>query len=117
MLVSPVIVLTLELGARCYDPAVVSRRPPGTDGNRHGVISQIRQGTIVVLIKTVAKGLVLSLLAATAAHASMARPLTVIQNYSTVPVAAPEIDPASAFSGLMFLVGSLAVIRGRRAGK
>ena len=67
-------------------------------------------------MKIVVQGLVLSLLAATAAHASIARPLSVLQNYNT-PVAAPEIDPASAFSGLMFLVGSLAVIRGRRAGK
>jgi hypothetical protein len=30
------------------------------------------------------------------------------------PVAAPEIDPASALSGLTLLVGGLAVVRGRR---
>jgi hypothetical protein len=33
------------------------------------------------------------------------------------PVVAPEIDPASALSGLMLLAGSLAVIRGRRTKK
>lgn len=30
------------------------------------------------------------------------------------PVSAPEIDPASALSGLTLLVGGLAVVRGRR---
>ena len=30
------------------------------------------------------------------------------------PVGAPEIDPASAMSGLTLLLGSLAVLRGRR---
>jgi len=30
------------------------------------------------------------------------------------PVSAPEIDPASALSGLTMLVGGLAVVRGRR---
>ncbi len=33
------------------------------------------------------------------------------------PVAAPEIDPASAVSGLTLLLGGLAVYRGRRAPK
>jgi hypothetical protein len=33
------------------------------------------------------------------------------------PAAAPEIDPASAFSAFTLLAGGLAVIRGRRAGK
>lgn len=33
------------------------------------------------------------------------------------PVAAPEIDPASALSGLTLLAGGLLVIRGRRAQK
>lgn len=31
------------------------------------------------------------------------------------PSAAPEIDPASAFSGMTLLLGGLAVMRGRRA--
>jgi hypothetical protein len=30
------------------------------------------------------------------------------------PVAAPEIDPASAMSGVSLLIGGLAVLRGRR---
>jgi len=30
------------------------------------------------------------------------------------PTSAPEIDPASAVSGLSLLIGGLAVIRGRR---
>ena len=30
------------------------------------------------------------------------------------PVAAPEIDPASALAGLTLLVGGIAVLRGRR---
>jgi hypothetical protein len=30
------------------------------------------------------------------------------------PVAAPEIDPASAMAGLTLLMGGLAVLRGRR---
>jgi hypothetical protein len=35
---------------------------------------------------------------------------------SVVPVVrAPEIDPASALSGLTLLLGSLAIVRGRRA--
>lgn len=36
---------------------------------------------------------------------------------ATVIASAPEIDPASAMSGLTLLIGGLAVIRGRRAGK
>ena len=31
------------------------------------------------------------------------------------PVGAPEIDPASAISGMTLLLGGLAVLRGRRA--
>jgi hypothetical protein len=31
------------------------------------------------------------------------------------PTAAPEIDPATTFSGLMLLAGGLAVLRGRRS--
>jgi hypothetical protein len=34
---------------------------------------------------------------------------------TTAVVRAPEIDPASALSGLTLLLGSLAVVRGRRA--
>jgi hypothetical protein len=37
--------------------------------------------------------------------------------YVIVPVSAPEIDPASAVSGLTMLLGGLAVFRGRRARK
>jgi hypothetical protein len=33
---------------------------------------------------------------------------------SPSPVAAPEIDPASAMAGLTMLAGGLAVLRGRR---
>jgi hypothetical protein len=33
------------------------------------------------------------------------------------PVAAPEIDPASAFSALTLLAGGLAAIRGRKSKK
>jgi hypothetical protein len=33
------------------------------------------------------------------------------------PVAAPEIDPASAMSAFTLLAGALVMIRGRRAGK
>jgi hypothetical protein len=69
-----------------------------------------------VLIKSAVRGLVLSLLVAGAAHATGSRPTTVLPNYPK-PMAAPEIDPASAFSGLLFLVGSMAVIRGRRSRK
>jgi hypothetical protein len=36
---------------------------------------------------------------------------------ASVVASAPEIDPASAMSGLTLLLGGLAVIRGRRAGK
>jgi len=31
------------------------------------------------------------------------------------PIGAPEIDPASAISGVTLLLGGLAVLRGRRA--
>ena len=33
------------------------------------------------------------------------------------PVAAPELDPASAFAALTLLAGGLAVVRGRRGSK
>jgi hypothetical protein len=36
---------------------------------------------------------------------------------SVVPVAAPEIDPASVVAGLTLLGGGLAVLRGRRSMK
>ena len=36
---------------------------------------------------------------------------------ATGPAAAPEIDPASALSGLTLLLGGLAVVRGRRLKK
>ena len=36
-------------------------------------------------------------------------------SYQQGPVAAPEIDPASAMAGLSLLAGSLAVLRGRRS--
>lgn len=35
-------------------------------------------------------------------------------NKSNRPVAAPEIDPASAIAGLTLMAGGLAVLRGRR---
>jgi hypothetical protein len=35
-------------------------------------------------------------------------------HHSDQAVSAPEIDPASALSGLTLLVGGLAVVRGRR---
>lgn len=68
--------------------------------------------------------LVLSLCVGTAAYAGQWQPnshfgfqgphqFTVV----TPPAAAPEIDPASAFSGLTLLLGGLAVVRGRRAKK
>lgn len=37
-----------------------------------------------------------------------------VANALTEVVGAPEIDPASALSGLTLLAGSLAVLRGRR---
>jgi hypothetical protein len=40
--------------------------------------------------------------------------LTVMGSGTTPPASAPEIDPASAASGLTLLLGMLAVIRGRR---
>jgi LPXTG-motif cell wall-anchored protein len=36
---------------------------------------------------------------------------------SSGPVQAPEIDPASALSGLTLLAGGLVVLRGRKRGK
>jgi hypothetical protein len=36
---------------------------------------------------------------------------------TAVPLRAPEIDPASALSGLTLLLGGLAILRGRRARK
>jgi hypothetical protein len=41
---------------------------------------------------------------------------TFVDKLTVSPVAAPEIDPASALSALALLLGSLAVLRGRRAG-
>ncbi len=72
---------------------------------------------------------VLSLAAVTAAHANvsstgvMYHPSSAIFNVlntqppTTNVVAAPEIDPATAFSGFTLLAGALAVVRGRRAKK
>jgi hypothetical protein len=48
-----------------------------------------------------------------AATSGVAMALT-IGGESPGPVGAPEIDPASAMSGLTLLLGSLAVLRGRR---
>ncbi len=72
--------------------------------------------------------LALSLLATTAANAMSSRPHSTYQaigvnNHQTSKdasdpagtTAAPEIDPASAFSAFTLLAGGLAVIRGRRA--
>lgn len=39
---------------------------------------------------------------------------TLTPEFTTPPTTAPEIDPASAASGLMLLLGSLLVLRGRR---
>jgi hypothetical protein len=50
-------------------------------------------------------------IAGTGAAATFVDNLTV-----SSPTAAPEIDPASALSALTLLLGSLAVLRGRRAG-
>jgi hypothetical protein len=36
-------------------------------------------------------------------------------SFGPAPVAAPEIDPASAMAGLSMLAGGLAVLRGRRS--
>ena len=69
--------------------------------------------------------LFLSLGATTAAHAGGTNPLCTLLPFlcgpSTPtppshgnPTAAPEIDPASAISGLMLLSGGLVVLRGRR---
>ena len=48
------------------------------------------------------------------ASAGVAVAITVVPPGPTA-VLAPEIDPASALSGLTLLLGSLAVVRGRRA--
>jgi hypothetical protein len=40
-----------------------------------------------------------------------------VASAAAVVASAPEIDPASAMSGLTLLLGGIAVIRGRRAGK
>lgn len=37
------------------------------------------------------------------------------KNPTPTPVAAPEIDAASAIAGLTFMIGGLAVLRGRRS--
>ena len=39
----------------------------------------------------------------------------VAQAIAEIPVSAPEIDPASAISGMTLLLGGLTVLRGRRA--
>jgi len=62
--------------------------------------------------------LALSLCTGTAAYAGW-QPITRVtqlQFSSVTPptVAAPEIDPAGALSGLTLLLGGLAVVRGRR---
>jgi hypothetical protein len=55
----------------------------------------------------------LSLVASAAANASIQdRPSD--GWYHSAPTNAPEIDPASALSGLTMLAGGLAVLRGRR---
>jgi LPXTG-motif cell wall-anchored protein len=43
--------------------------------------------------------------------------LVVAQGAVAVTVTAPEIDPASAVSGLMLLSGGLLILRGRRRKK
>ena len=50
---------------------------------------------------------------ATAAHVGFA----VAPHVAAGVTAAPEIDPASAISGLTLLLGGLAVVRGRRVKK
>jgi hypothetical protein len=57
--------------------------------------------------------LILSLGAAAGAQAGTIVPPTIHRP----PVAAPEIDPASAMSAFTLLAGGLVLIRGRRAGK
>jgi len=72
-------------------------------------------------MRTLAGTLVLSLASITAAHALTFRPDIPVRGGpggnggGNSPAAAPEIDPASAFSALTFLAGGLAVIRGRRS--
>jgi hypothetical protein len=43
--------------------------------------------------------------------------LTAVNAYAGIPFRCPEIDPASAFAGFTMLVGTLAVLRGRKARK
>jgi len=43
--------------------------------------------------------------------------LAAISGTALAVTAAPEIDPASAFSGLTLLAGALMMLRGRRASK
>ena len=45
----------------------------------------------------------------------MSAALVGIAQAVTTDVSAPEIDPASAISGMTLLLGSLSVLRGRRA--
>jgi hypothetical protein len=45
---------------------------------------------------------------------NMVGTLTPVLTTTIPPIAAPEIDPASAASGLTLLLGSLLVLRGRR---
>jgi hypothetical protein len=79
------------------------------------------------VLKKVAGVLILSLGAMTAANAS---PVQYVPKHTFLwfygmsrnpdvkkPMVAPEIDPASALSGMTLLLGGLAVVRGRRAQK
>jgi hypothetical protein len=59
--------------------------------------------------------LILSLGAVAGAQAGSLVPVTIHRAPS--PVAAPEIDPASAMSAFTLLAGGLVLLRGRRAGK
>jgi hypothetical protein len=47
-------------------------------------------------------------------HSHVADPRAFDSVSNSTVVAAPEIDPASALSGLTLLVGGIAVVRGRR---
>jgi hypothetical protein len=49
--------------------------------------------------------------------AGVAGAVVLVPGPTAVPLLAPEIDPASALSGLTLLLGGLAVVRGRRVGK
>lgn len=71
-----------------------------------------------VLVSRVIGILVLSLCTGSAAFAGWV-PITHVGHSALsvsaiTTVAAPEIDPAGAFSGLTLLLGGLAVVRGRR---